>query len=454
MYMLFSVVCQLFICICYSLALYYLAVVILDQKPEKRCYFIFSITFTLLQVIANLLYASASEAAEYNIEISTFVWNIVLYSGYATILAALLIRAYHINAARTAVAVAISHFAVFTMILIVAEYMFAKVSPDGNFVFYLIMTTIFPHLFGLAGAVLVAKLLKRGRFHQYFHVFFENTGRSVITVIFCVVLMHYHTLAGLILPVETGSTSTALYSGTFLVLMLFVLQFAAGYTADREKIKAQSDTILQLQTHLALLEELQQEMRAFRHDFTNLLAGVSRQAADGDLKGIQEFMQNTGAYFDEKLGNEIQHLECISNIKIYPLRSLITAKMAKLQEQEIACLFEAPNPVTNSGMRTEDLLRCIGILIDNAMEAAAGSREKTVKIILLQRPGELYAAVSNTCAKKPDLVKMREKGYSSKGRSRGTGLTSLRRITGEYPRCMTRMRVEDHMFIQEIRIVF
>ena len=97
-------------------------------------------------------------------------------------------------------------------------------------------------------------------------------------------------------------------------------------------------------------------MRAFRHDFTNLMAGVSKQAADGDLKGIREFIQNTGAYFDEKLGNEIQYLECISNIKMYPLQSLITAKAAKLQEQETTCLLEVPNPVTKSGMRTEDLL--------------------------------------------------------------------------------------------------
>lgn len=91
---------------------------------------------------------------------------------------------------------------------------------------------------------------------------------------------------------------------------------------------------------------------------------------DGDLKGIRDFMQNTGAYFDDKLGNEIQHLECISNIKIYPLQSLITTKIAKMQEEGIAYLLEVPNPVMESGMRTEDLLRCIGILIDNALEEA------------------------------------------------------------------------------------
>lgn len=62
---------------------------------------------------------------------------------------------------------------------------------------------------------------------------------------------------GLILPVDTGSTLATLYSGAFLILLLFVLLFAVVYTADKEKIKAQEDMILQMQTHLALLEELQ-----------------------------------------------------------------------------------------------------------------------------------------------------------------------------------------------------
>lgn len=454
MYMLFSVICQLVICICYSLALYYLAVIILDRKPEKRCYLIFCVIFTLMQVVTNLLAVSFYKGAEEHPGAASFVWNILLYSIYAAILVILLIQTYHTKAEQTVVAVAISHFAVFTITLIGAEFMFARVSPDGNFILFLVLTTIVPHVLGLGGAFLIAGLLKRWGFRQYYSAFFANKRRKAAAIVCCIFLMHYHTLAGLILPVETGKASTTLYSGAFLVLMLIVLQFAAVYTADKEKIKAQGDIIIQLQAHLNLLEELQQEVRAFRHDFTNLMEGTSQRAADGDLKGIQEFLQSTGAYFDEKLGNEIRHMESISNIKIYPLQSLITTKAAKMQEEGLSYILEVPNPVTQSGMRTEDLLRCIGLLVDNAWEAAADSKEKFVKVILLQRSGEFYAAISNTCAKKPDIVKIQEKGYSSKGKGRGTGLLSLRKLTGEYPNCMARMRADGKMFTQEIRIIF
>lgn len=454
MYILFSIICQFFICICYSLSLYYLAVVILDRKPEKRCFFIFCVTFTVTQIFTNLIYASVYDAALESTKLFSFVWNILLYSGYATILVSLIVHIYHTDAAQTVVATAISHFAVFTISLLVTEYMGARVFPDDNFIVYMLLTTVLPIVSGLAGAVLIARLLKRWKFHQYFRFFFIKRKRAAIVTVSSVVLMHYHTIIELIVPVEIGSPAATLYSGIFIILMIFALQFAAIYNADKEKIKAQSDTIAQMQIYLTLLEELQQEVRSFRHDFTNLLAGASMQAAEGDLEGIQEFMQNTGSYFDEKLGNEIRYLECISNIKIYSLQSLITTKITKMQEQGIAYLLEVPNPVIECGMRTEDLLRCIGILIDNAWEAAVGSDEKAVKMVLLQTPGELFATVSNTWAQKPDLVKMQKKGYSSKGKNRGTGLSSLRKITGEYPNCMTRMRVENNMFIQELRIIF
>ena len=79
---------------------------------------------------------------------------------------------------------------------------------------------------------------------------------------------------------------------------------------------------------MELLEELQQEIRAFRHDVTNLFSGLTLQAQEGDLNGIQEFMKKTSSYFDEKLGNEIKQMDCLNNVQLYPLRSLLTAKLA------------------------------------------------------------------------------------------------------------------------------
>lgn len=97
---------------------------------------------------------------------------------------------------------------------------------------------------------------------------------------------------------------------------VIALQFAAMYTAGQDKIKTQEETILQQQAHMALLEELQQEIRAFRHDFTNLFSGLTLQAQEGDLVGIQDFMKRTSSYFDEKLGAEIAQMDGLNKIQL------------------------------------------------------------------------------------------------------------------------------------------
>ena len=71
-----------------------------------------------------------------------------------------------------------------------------------------------------------------------------------------------------------------------ILLSLFLLQFIAMFALNREKVRTQEETIRQQQAHLRLLEELQIELRSFRHDFQNLLSGVALQAREGDLEGI------------------------------------------------------------------------------------------------------------------------------------------------------------------------
>src|SRR5699024_9508247 len=105
------------------------------------------------------------------------------------------------------------------------------------------------------------------------------------------------------------------------------------------------ETILQQQAHMELLEELQQEIRAFRHDFTNLFSGLTLQAQAGDLKGIQDFMKKTSSYFDEKLGSEIAQMDGLNRIEMYALRSLLTAKLAKMRQEKIKTVLEVLRPV-------------------------------------------------------------------------------------------------------------
>lgn len=110
------------------------------------------------------------------------------------------------------------------------------------------------------------------------------------------------------------------------------------------------------------------------------------------------------------------------------------------------------NPVNcQLGMDTDDLLRALGILLDNAIEAVPKG-EGQVRVVLLQEEKELYLAVANNYEKSPDLSALTKKGYTTKGSGHGTGLTSYRRIVSRCRGCATRTYLKDGMFIQELHI--
>ena len=179
---------------------------------------------------------------------------------------------------------------------------------------------------------------------------------------------------------------------------------------------------------------------------------MTLQAQEGDLKGIQDFMKKTSSYFDEKLGSEIAQMDGLNNIELYPLRSLLTTKLARVRQARMKGVLEVLYPVKKvQSMDNSDLLRAVGILLDNAIEAA-DSREGLVKIVLLQEEKELFLAVANNYEKEPDMTGLTRKGYTTKGAGHGTGLSSYRRIVSRYKGCAMRTYLKDGMFVQELHI--
>lgn len=438
----------LFMSTCYSMSLFVLTVCILSEKiNRKSCIFYCSVYYGI-QVIANILLMQGIG----NNESFLINWNIYLYSLHVAILILLLLWTYRQNAVRTVAAAALAHFVVFTIGSLAEEVLVGYVPRMENFYLYGLAVSVLPHAIMMICSLFIALLLRKLEFDRYFEALFTNQSRAITTLIVSLVLMHIHTIIRLLFPVKRVSLMTASYSVVLIAAALFFLLYAARYHDSRERVKAQENIILQQQAHLALLEELQQEMRTFRHDFTNLMTGMTLQVQEGDLKGIRDFMRNTGNYFDERLGDEINNLEAINRIAIPSLRSLITSKLALMQKEGIHQKVEVLYPVTSEGMRQQDLLRGLGILLDNAIEEAKKSKFPKISLVLLQTETELLLAVANSYGSTPDLTLMNQNNYTTKGNNRGTGLMSLRKIILKYPGCIIGMNLKNEMFHYELRI--
>ena len=431
-----------------ALALYILTAGILGRKihwPSLGLFFLCAEAAQWLAMFAYLLVVGTGDTPSALFDIGGYLLAALALGGLMT-------RTWHIPFLHTFTAAILGTFIANTanllMVQVVEEY--APLFDRQHFLAFVRLDV--PYMLTVGVALLVAAILKRSGFYRYFTAMFRSRARGILTLVVCLALMLIIPLQQLLFPNLTPDANYATFFFALIVVGVFLLQFAAMYAAGQDRIKAQEEMILQQQAHMALLEELQQEIRAFRHDFTNLFSGLTLQAQEGDLAGIQDFMKRTSSYFDEKLGSEIAQMDGLNNIQIYPLRSLLATKLAKMRQMRIKGGLEAIKPVNGQlGMDMDDLLRALGILLDNAIEAVP-KVEGQVQVVLLQEEKELYLAVANNYEKAPDLSALTKKGYTTKGSGHGTGLTSYRHIVARCRGCATRTYLKDGMFVQELHI--
>lgn len=200
------------------------------------------------------------------------------------------------------------------------------------------------------------------------------------------------------------------------------------------------------------LEMIRRETRAFRHDYKNLLAGLSWQAEEGELEGLRRALSELDAGFDMRLGRKIQESVQIGNLQIPEVRSLLMSKLAVMREKGAQCRLEALYPVEAVDMDVWDFVRCLGILTDNALEAALETKQPWVEISLLAQGGRVFLKVSNSFANAVEPEKMWNEGWSTKGPGRGLGLSGYRRILESYPNVSACTSWEDGVFSQEMTV--
>ena len=299
-----------------------------------------------------------------------------------------------------------------------------------------------------------AFLLYRLRFGHWFRLLLEEGFGQRRTALF-LFAMAVAMEAFLILQVGVQPE----YLVPYFMLVLAMAALEAGlviYLGQRldaaRKIEAQRDVIAQQQLYERDLEAIRQEVRSFRHDYKNLLAGLSEQADEGELDELRAALSELDAGFDQRIGEKIRTSTQLGNVRTPQVRSLLLSKLAAMGQKGIDCRLEALYPVEWVGMDVWDFTRCLGILLDNAAEAALETETPWVEIVLLPQKGRLSLRVSNPYLGAIDPDKIWTEGFSTKGEGRGLGLPGYQRILANYPHAASSTSWAGGVFIQELKV--
>lgn len=195
-------------------------------------------------------------------------------------------------------------------------------------------------------------------------------------------------------------------------------------------------------------------MRKFRHDYINILATLSEYIREEDMDGLSKYFDENIAHLHDDMKLNTIKINGLQNLHVREIKGLLTTKIIQSQEQNINISVEVTEQIDHINMNVVELSRCIGIIMDNAIEASEFVDAPTIQIAFIKNEKSVLLVFMNKCSKDtPKVHKLFEDQFSTKGRKRGIGLTTLKEVTEKTENVFLDTYINDQFFIQKLEIL-
>lgn len=219
---------------------------------------------------------------------------------------------------------------------------------------------------------------------------------------------------------------------TFISIIGLLAYFALSIYSilNISKLEITSRDLKQSQLYNKTLTVLHDNIRAFKHDFHNIVHALGGYIDTEDIEGLKKYYQQL--LNDCQCTNNLTGLSpsTINNPAIY---NVLASKYHKADELGIKINLEVfldLNEIENH-MKIYEFARILGILFDNAIEATKECDKKLINLTIRKdlNKNRLLLIVENTYKNKDvDTEKIYEKGFSTKPGNSGLGLWKVRQI--------------------------
>lgn len=186
------------------------------------------------------------------------------------------------------------------------------------------------------------------------------------------------------------------------------------------------DTELELENaklHNKALSTINENIRGFKHDMGNMVQAINGYLSVGNIDGVKAYCQNLLQGFNDVNLLSILSPKIINEPAIY---GVVVGKMLYAREKKLNLSLDIGLDVSSINFPSFELSRIIGILLDNAIEAALETEEKKIKLEMVYDESKnadvIIIGNSVSDPDKVDVIKMFEKDYSTKENPSGFGL--------------------------------
>lgn len=235
----------------------------------------------------------------------------------------------------------------------------------------------------------------------------------------------------------------------FLVAYFVINFYSIAKTMSLQKTQVDLEQEKQYNKTLQILHD---NLRAFKHDFANIISGIGGYVETDDMEGLKK-------YYKQLLQdcNQVNNLGSLNpdSINSPAVYAVLANKYYKADSAGIKISLDSFIDFNHLYMGIYEFTRILGILMDNAIEAASECDNKYIHVEIRNddsRNRQLLIVENTFKNKDINIDKIYEKGYSTKPHNTGLGLWEVEKILKKNKN-VTRFTSKDgDLFKQQIEI--
>ena len=246
--------------------------------------------------------------------------------------------------------------------------------------------------------------------------------------------------------------SPAITLGLVIILqaLFAIVMFHSNQKIQESLLNKQKQK--ELEEYANYLEQSEDNLRAFRHDYRNLLNSLKVSAKEGNM---QELLEKLERYSAENLDSQaLLKYKDANHIQVKTLKSIIITKLNAIYQAGIPYDFECRQTIASIPGNVDelDLVRVIGIAFDNALEESQSLSERNghpeIQAMLYQETTDsLEFEIRNKIVQgKRQHTNLATKGFTTKTGHQGLGLANLQDIEQKYSELDISYNVSDGWF--------
>ncbi|EKB0636768.1 GHKL domain-containing protein, partial [Enterococcus faecalis] len=237
---------------------------------------------------------------------------------------------------------------------------------------------------------------------------------------------------------------------SYLLTVLYLHEKQISYF-HQENIKQKEQENRDLNELVIELGLLYEEIRGFRHDFGGIIACLEPAIEKQNINEIKHIYQHVCLKMNQRLIKADYTAFNLNQIEDIAFRNVLTQKMLQAKAQKIPFYLEVSNTIPIVEVPMLDTVRLLSILLDNALEGTEKALYPQITVAIIHDTTTTSVLIQNTRESVViDKRKIWEKGYSTKGKNRGIGLSSLLDMVYKLENVDIETIIEEESFTQKL----